>query len=347
MPDPEHYLAYLENSATRLTLLQDASDSGNSRGGKADNRDNQQISPSAPHKVQPMGAVESRPLQSISVFISHSHQDASLAAQLVDLLRSALNLRAERVRCTSVDGYRLAAGSDSDEQLREEALDSLVFIGILSPFSMASAYVLFELGARWGTKKPIIPLLAPGMGPQALRGPLVGLNAISCDSAAQLHQLVSEVSQTLGIAADGAAVYQRHVDAIVYSARPTQTLDSPAPSRAPANSDTTSHLSAPTSAGATSPVSDQADAYTDADEVITRFCEREWADDYNMRAYCIQQQKQAVTNLKAGSPDDIPAAVFQQIRRRCAREWPDDYNMRHYCEQQQLTGYRQVEKGNR
>lgn len=96
----------------------------------------------------------------IDVFISHSSEDAGLAAQVVDLLRSALNLQAARVRCTSVDGYRLAAGADSDEQLRNEALDAIVFIGILSPLSMASAYVLFELGARWGAKKPIVPLLA-------------------------------------------------------------------------------------------------------------------------------------------------------------------------------------------
>ncbi|OLC68161.1 MAG: hypothetical protein AUH69_02145 [Actinobacteria bacterium 13_1_40CM_4_65_12] len=114
----------------------------------------------------------------VDVFVSHSSQDVALAAQVVDLLRAALNLRAESIRCTSVDGYRLPAGADSDEQLRDEALACRALIGILSAFSLASAYVLFELGARWGAKRPLIPLLAPGIGPQALKGPLAGLNAL-------------------------------------------------------------------------------------------------------------------------------------------------------------------------
>src|SRR5215210_4861275 len=135
----------------------------------------------------------------VDVFISHSNEDSQLAMQLVDLLRSSLNLRAPQIRCTSVDGHRLPAGADTDEQLREEALAARAFIGILSPFSLASAYVLFELGARWGAKQPLIPLLAPGTGFQALRGPLTGLNALSCDSQGQLYQLVSEVGQTLSI----------------------------------------------------------------------------------------------------------------------------------------------------
>jgi hypothetical protein len=337
--DPENYLVYLENNAERLTQLQARLSTPPLAIVSAQGAS----SPDRSKRGSTKSVLVGQPVQSLSVFISHSSQDAALAGQLVDLLRSALNLRADRVRCTSVDGYGLPAGADSDEQLRDEALDSLVFIGILSPLSMASAYVLFELGARWGAKKPIVPLLAPGMGPQALRGPLVGLNAISCDSAAQLHQLVTDVSRTLGVEAEGAAVYQRHVDAIIYSAHPTQTVDTSTPPSSPS----TPHVAVTSTARATTAELFQTDEYGDAEEVIARHCEREWPDDFNMLAYCIEQQREAVATLKAGAPDDIPAATFLQIRRRCAREWPDDYNMRHYCEQQQITGYRQVQKSRR
>jgi len=334
--DAENYLTYLANNAARLDELQGRSSAS------------EQTNSASPVRLAAAGKGEGsqqRRSDPIFIFISHSSQDARLAEQLVDLLRSALNLRADRVRCTSVDGYRLPAGADSDEQLRDEALDSVVFIGILSPFSMASAYVLFELGARWGVKKPIIPLLAPGMGPQALRGPLVGLNAVSCDNAAQLHQLVAEVSGTLGLQPEPAAVYQRHVDAIVYSAHSTPPSDSQAPALIPPRSASASHLMQSSPASPTLSPTTQDEEYADADDVITRHCEREWPDDYNMRAYCVKQQREAVSNLKAAAPADIPAAVLQQIRRKCAREWPDDYSMRHYCEQQQLSAYRQMQKG--
>jgi hypothetical protein len=56
------------------------------------------------------------------IFISHASEDKKLAAALVDLLRSAFNMEADRILCTSVDGYRLPAGSDTDEALRERSL---------------------------------------------------------------------------------------------------------------------------------------------------------------------------------------------------------------------------------
>jgi hypothetical protein len=264
----------------------------------------------------------------VDIFISHSSQDADLAAHLVDLLRSALNLRVNQVRCTSVDGYRLPAGADSDQQLRDEALEATTFIGILSPFSLASAYVLFELGARWGAKKSIMPLLAPGVGPQALRGPLTGINALSCDSAAQLHQLVSDVAAALGMSVESAAVYQRHVDSIVYLSRPTTQSATPTASKVE-----------PVQRGQETR---QSDSYDEAEEILRLHCEREWPDDFNMRAYCMRQQREAVARLRQGRPSDIPEDVFAAIRTKCAREWPEDYSMRVYSEEQQFNAYREV-----
>lgn len=272
----------------------------------------------------------------VDVFISHSSEDSQLARQLVDLLRSSLNLRAEQIRCTSVDGYRLPAGVDSDDQLRDEALAARAFISIISPFSLASAYVLFELGARWGTKQPLIPLLAPGTGPQALRGPLTGLNALSCESAAQLHQLVSDVGRTLGIEAESPAVYESNIEAILYSGHSQESQGAPSRQGAP-----------PSGApevdryGESSSLEDD---FSDAEKVIRQHCEREWPDDYNMRSYCTRQQRQALAILKRGRPNDIPEEVFAGIRSKCAAEWPDDYHMRQYCEKQQCDAYRELER---
>ena len=56
----------------------------------------------------------------IQLFISHSSADVDVAAALIDLLRSALNLPATAIRCTSVDGYRLPGGADTNAQLRRE-----------------------------------------------------------------------------------------------------------------------------------------------------------------------------------------------------------------------------------
>jgi hypothetical protein len=267
----------------------------------------------------------------IRLFISHSGEDVELAALIVQLLSTALGLRSQQIRCTSVDGYRLPGGADSDEQLRDEALAAECFIGIVSPQSLASAYVLFELGARWGAKKHLVPLLAPGMRPQALRGPLKGLNALSSDNMAELHQLIGEIAKLLAVEVEPPEVYQRHLDAVVYNAT---TRETPV--------DTPTSAAANQSSGVRPASTSTEDDYSEADEVIAQHCEREWPDDYSMRAYCVGQQQEAVAQLRQGKPVDIPEDVFRQIRRKCAREWPDDYSMRLYSEKQQYAAYRKV-----
>lgn len=267
----------------------------------------------------------------ISIFLSHSSEDRLLAERLVDLLRTALNLRADTIRCTSVDGYRLPAGADSDEQLRREVLDATVFVGLLSSISLNSAYVLIELGARWGAGKPLVPLLAPGLTAHALRGPIAGLNALSCESPSQLHQLVRDLGRILDIHVDDPHAYQAKIDALVY--RGAEQPDD----AQPADPGPREAL-LPTSRGEKA----AGDDYADSDVIIKHHCEKEWPDDFSMRAYCIQQQRDAVATLRRTGPDDIPVAVLAAIRRKCAAEWPDDYAMRVYCEEQQVAGYREV-----
>jgi hypothetical protein len=143
----------------------------------------------------------------IRIFISHSSADVQVAKDLIALLRSALNLPASDIRCTSVDGHRLEGGANTEDSLRREVRDSELFVGIISQHSLGSLYVLFELGARWGTQRPLIPLLVPGTSPDVLAGPLSNINALRLDSDAQIHQLVCEIAQKLNMKAENHAVY--------------------------------------------------------------------------------------------------------------------------------------------
>ncbi len=151
----------------------------------------------------------------IKLFISHSSGDVELAAALVELLRSALSLSAESIRCTSVDGYRLRGGANTNEQLRAEVHDAEAFIGIISARSMRSTYVLFELGARWGSARPLVPLLAPGTPSSVMEGPAAAINALRSDKVAQLHQLVDELGETLRIRPEKPAAYQAAIERVL------------------------------------------------------------------------------------------------------------------------------------
>jgi len=164
--------------------------------------------------------------QALSIFISHSAKDEKLAAALVTLLHRALNIPADKIRCTSVNGYRLPVGAETESQLRQEVHQAKVLIGLITPSSMASAYVMFELGARWGAHLPLVPLLGAGAGNEYLRGPLGSLNALNCEEAAQVHQLISDLAKVLVVEASKPAVYEDLITTLVEtskSGRPAQT----------------------------------------------------------------------------------------------------------------------------
>lgn len=171
-------------------------------------------SPIAAHQPKLEGGLAT----AMKIFISHSSVDREAAEALVDLLRSALGLPAKEIRCTSVEGYKLSAGTDSNEQLRTEVFGCEAFVALLSPSSMKSVYVMFELGARWGTKRHLAPIMIGGTVAGDLRAPLSGIHAITGSSESDIHQLVSDLSSHLGQANEGASVYGKHLRAFVAKA---------------------------------------------------------------------------------------------------------------------------------
>jgi hypothetical protein len=147
------------------------------------------------------------------VLISHSSKDVLLATSLIDLLKAGIGLLADQIRCSSVDGYRLPVGVNTERRLREEVNESAVVVGLITPNSLSSYYVMFELGARWGANLFVAPLLA-GVEARELSGPLSLLNALSANNEAHLHQLLGDIGKQLGLRVQSAASYVRNVSAV-------------------------------------------------------------------------------------------------------------------------------------
>src|ERR1700687_5158791 len=250
------------------------------------------------------------------LFISHSSKDLQFVELLVDFLRNALNLPAAEIRCTSLEGHRLPGGADIRGQLRYEVSEAEAFIGVISYSSLKSVYSVFELGARWGAGKVLIPLLAPGLSARDLEAPLDDFNALASDSGPQLHQLVENLARQLGLTAESPAAYGKYLERLLDFASIT-LAEGPVPSVG----------SAP-------------------EEVIRRYCEKQWPDDFQMQAYCRKQQREALAELQSLRAEGVPAETFAEIRRGCASQWPDDFSMRLYCERQQLEAYRQLRREN-
>lgn len=151
---------------------------------------------------------------SLKIFISHSSKDKEFAGKLGQLLRSIFRLSAENVRCTSSDETQLRAGDDIERVLREEVIMSDVFVALLSENSLKSDFAKFEIGARWGSQRPLFPVLLAGVSDKDLEAPLNTLHAVDSDRQG-IHQLVEQIEDTLDEKADAPSAWQGGLDELL------------------------------------------------------------------------------------------------------------------------------------
>ena len=133
----------------------------------------------------------------IKIFISHAASDEGLASALVNCIYACMILEDEEVRCTSVTGHKLPIGGDTATILRDELANSAVVIGLITRNAIISSWVLFELGATWGAKKKIQPLIANDTDFKDLPGPLVNNHACKLSSKDDLMQFIDELAKAI------------------------------------------------------------------------------------------------------------------------------------------------------
>jgi len=93
--------------------------------------------------------INKRPLR---IFFSFAAVDRTYAHRVQNILSQRPDVRIFTTES-------LSAGEDWQSKLKHELASSDIFIVLLSPNSIASKWVLHELGAAWGTDKPIIPIV--------------------------------------------------------------------------------------------------------------------------------------------------------------------------------------------
>jgi hypothetical protein len=154
------------------------------------------------------------------LFVSHASSDADLARAVVVAVEQALKVSARRIRCTSLDGYRLPAGARTSDVLRQEILGSGAFLALLTPRSVESSYVMFELGARWGASKQVVPLLARDVDPRSIPSPLDEVNCLALTEKGQVLQLLEDLAAVLSLPLEPYASFAGAVERVVASANP-------------------------------------------------------------------------------------------------------------------------------
>jgi TIR domain len=142
------------------------------------------------------------------IFISHRHKDEPIVAALTALLEQAFFVDRNDIRCTSVQPYMLTPGERTSELLRTEITGAELVIGVLSPDTSESNYVLCELGASWSRDVPTFPVLARGATYADVPPPLNERHSMSLETEENCLQLVDYVASKTSLRRRDGAIGQ-------------------------------------------------------------------------------------------------------------------------------------------
>lgn len=96
-----------------------------------------------------MNTEQERTDAKFSVFLSYSSADQELADKVREYLVHYLDARVFTQDSLSI-------GEKWRDRLRDEISSSRIFVVILSPHSLESSWMRWELGAAWGLEKPVL-----------------------------------------------------------------------------------------------------------------------------------------------------------------------------------------------
>ena len=95
---------------------------------------------------------EDKNRDNISIFVSYAKEDSGPAAELMSQLARQSNFHI-------FTASKISAGENWRSKIKKELSQSDYFLVLLSPTSVQSKWVQFQLGAAWGLNKFIIPVV--------------------------------------------------------------------------------------------------------------------------------------------------------------------------------------------
>ena len=80
----------------------------------------------------------------------------------------------------------------------------------------------------------------------------------------------------------------------------------------------------------------------DTQKIINEHCEEEWSTDFQMQAFCRDNQVKAATKLARGKPADVSEKQWNQIFGNCWSQWVNDFQMTEFCVSNQIEALRKL-----
>lgn len=113
------------------------------------------------------------------IFVSHIHEEETVANALLDFIKQALGT--STAVFLSSDSWQVFAGEVWLDRIKEELGSSKDVILLLSAESVRRPWVNFEAGAAWLTGKVLIPVCFAGITKGSLPKPYSNIQALDLE----------------------------------------------------------------------------------------------------------------------------------------------------------------------
>lgn len=132
----------------------------------------------------------------MKIFISYSSKNDVLLNSFVEkILRLALEIKSEDIRCTGIENSRPNSGENFKEWIKNNILNADIIIQLISVEYKESEVCLNEMGASWVSKAKVFPLLVDGINFYNVGFIHNESQLLRLDSRENLHQLIDEVNE--------------------------------------------------------------------------------------------------------------------------------------------------------
>lgn len=128
------------------------------------------------------------------LFISHTAVDRDLAA----FLEETAYIAVPGIQVFRASGVgQIKAGREWFDVVTRELRGADLYMVLLTESSVGKPWVSFETGAAWYTKRPLVPVLAPGFHPQDVPEPLGSLQLLALGDPKEAKQAFKELGGEL------------------------------------------------------------------------------------------------------------------------------------------------------
>jgi hypothetical protein len=135
------------------------------------------------------------------IFISHSAREQPAAEALRDFLAEAVDIEPEKILCAYFYNSASCAGKSSD-LLKSDLAECAAVFAVVTPESISTDWVLFELGAAWILGKSLYFVYMDGVDFRDLPAPLSGFPYVDMDgkdAPIRIMSVCREVASSLGL----------------------------------------------------------------------------------------------------------------------------------------------------